>query len=123
MGQTQKHKTAVIFFSTCDKTDEEYEVADYEFGLIAHRYDKAEQYVQEPNHFALTDFHGYALGHKVRLCTVQPFSIQKPPFAAILPDRCKEAQINVAAERTVGNFLQASLTLGIQQRYCCHRSE
>ena len=89
--------------------------------MITHHYDKAEQHVQEPNDFALTDFHGYALGHKVRLYTVQPFSIQKPPFAAIVPDRRKEAQIN--AERMVGNFLQASLLLGIQQRYCCHRRE
>ena len=34
MGQTQKHKTAVNFLSTCDETDEGYEVADYEFGWL-----------------------------------------------------------------------------------------
>jgi hypothetical protein len=83
--------------------------------LIAHQYNKAEQHVQEPNHFALTDFHGYALGHKVRLYTVQLISIQKAPFAAIVPDRRKEAQINASAERMVGNFLQAYLALGNQQ--------
>jgi hypothetical protein len=83
--------------------------------LIAPQYNKAEQHVQEPNLFALTDFHGYALGHKVRLYTVQPISIQKIPFAAIVPDRRKEVQINATAERVVGNFLQAYLTLGNQQ--------
>lgn len=91
--------------------------------LIAHHNDKAEQHVQKPNNFALQDFHGYALAHKVRLCTEQPFSIQKPPFAAIVSDRWKEAQINATTEHTVGNFLQATFTLAIQQRYCCHRSE
>ena len=91
--------------------------------MITYHYDKAEQHVQVPYHFALTDFHGYALGHKVRLYTVQPFSIQKQPFAAIVPDRHKEAQINATVERMVGKFLQASMLLGIQQSYCRHRRE
>ena len=34
MGQTYKHKTAINFLSKCDKTEEKYEIADYEFGWL-----------------------------------------------------------------------------------------